>query len=50
MSSRADFTLLVEDLSAPFVNGKAAEDYEVLIGFTQGSAGDGEKKRRKRSD
>ena len=46
--SRADFTLLVEDLSVPFVNAKAAEDYEILIGFTKGEAGDGEKKRRKR--
>jgi hypothetical protein len=46
--SRADFTLLVEDLSVPFVNAKAAEDYEILIGFTKGDAGDGEKKRRKR--
>jgi len=46
--SRADFTLLVEDLSVPFVNAKAAEDYEILIGFTKGDAGDDEKKRRKR--
>jgi hypothetical protein len=46
--SRADFTLLVEDLSAPFVNAKAAEDYEVLVGFTKGDAGAGEKKRPKK--
>ncbi len=39
--SRADFTLLVEDLSAPFVNAKAAEDYEVLVGFTKGERGRG---------
>ena len=46
--SRADFTLLVEDLSAPFVNAKAAEDYEVLVGFTKGEADKGEKKRPKK--
>ena len=46
--SRADFTLLVEDLSAPFVNANAAEDYEVLIGFTKGDAGDGGRKRGKK--
>jgi hypothetical protein len=45
--SRADFTLLVEDLSAPFVNAKTAEDYEILVGFTKGDAGDGGKKRKK---
>jgi len=39
--SRADFTLLVENLSAPFVSSKAADDYEVLIGFTQGGGGGG---------
>lgn len=50
--SRADFTLLVEDISAPFISSKAADDYEVLIGFMQGggAAGEGgaEKPRRKR--
>jgi hypothetical protein len=45
--SRADFTLLVEDLSAPFVSAKAAEDYEILIGFTS-AAGDGAKKHGKK--
>ncbi len=45
--SRADFTLLVEDLSAPFVNAKAAEDYEILLGFTS-AASDAEKKRPKK--
>jgi len=45
--SRADFTLLVDDLSAPFVNAKAAEDYEVLVGFTKGGAGESGKKRKK---
>ncbi len=44
--SRADFTLLVEDLSAPFVNAKAAEDYEVLVGFAGATNEGGEKKRR----
>jgi len=46
--SRADFTLLVEDLSAPFVNAKAGEDYEILVGFTKGDTGDGDKKRPKK--
>ncbi|HTO80157.1 MAG TPA: hypothetical protein VMJ31_10340 [Methylocystis sp.] len=46
--SRADFTLLVEDLSAPFVNAKAAEDYEILVGFKKGEAGDATKKRAKK--
>ena len=45
--SRADFTLLVEDLSAPFVNAKAAEDYEILLGFTS-AASDAAKKRPKK--
>ena len=49
--ARADFTLLVEDLTAPFVNAKAAEDYEVLVGFTQGGAdgADGDKKPRRKN-
>lgn len=45
--SRADFTLLVEDLSAPFVNAKAADDYEILLGFTS-AANDAAKKRPKK--
>ena len=46
--SRADFTLLVEDLSAPFVNAKAADDYEILLGFTSAAASDAAKKRPKK--
>jgi hypothetical protein len=52
-AARADFTLLVEALEAPFISQKAAEDYEVIVGFTQGGAESAaqkpEKKRRKRA-
>jgi len=37
-ASRGEFTLLVEDLSAPFVSAKAGDDYEVIVGFV-GDAG-----------
>jgi hypothetical protein len=50
--ARADFTLLVEQLTAPYISAKAGEDYEIVIGFAQGggsSSGSGaETKRRKR--
>ncbi|WP_435072783.1 hypothetical protein [Methylocystis bryophila] len=39
--SRADFTLLVEDFTAPFVNSKAAEDYEILVGFAGAAKNEG---------
>ncbi len=37
-ASRADFSLLVEDLSAPFISSKAGDDYEVVVGFVQSAA------------
>jgi hypothetical protein len=50
-AARADFTLLVEALEAPFISQRAAEDYEVIVGFTQSGAESAaskpEKKRRK---
>jgi len=50
-ASRADFTLLADDLEAPYVSAKADEDYEVLIGFVKGGAtapdGGPEKPKRK---
>ena len=36
-AARADFRLLADPISAPTV-AKAQEDYEILIGFTQGGA------------
>jgi hypothetical protein len=52
-SARADFTLLVETLQAPFISQRAAEDYEVIVGFAQSAADSAapkpEKKRRKPS-
>ena len=50
-AARADFTLLVETLEAPFISQRAAEDYEVIVGFKQSGADTAtpkpEKKRRK---
>jgi hypothetical protein len=37
-AARADFTLLVDDLSAPFISAKAADDYEVVMSFVPGGA------------
>jgi len=51
-AARADFSLLVEALDAPFISQKAAEDYEVVVGFVQSGAEappNTEKKRRKRA-
>ncbi len=45
---RADFTLLVEDFSAPFLNAKAADDYEIVVGFKGPASEGGAKKTRKR--
>ncbi len=36
-AARADFNLLVEGLSAPFISPTASEDYEVVVGFGQGA-------------
>ena len=50
-AARADFTLLVDTLEAPFISQRAAEDYEVIVGFKQSGADTAtpkpEKKRRK---
>ena len=52
-AARADFTLMVETLEAPFISQRAAEDYEVIVGLTQSgaepAAAKPEKKRRKRA-
>ncbi len=51
-AARNEFTLLVEQLEAPFISAKAAEDYEVIVGFTGAGAapaGGPEKRRRSRS-
>lgn len=52
-AARADFTLMVEALEAPFISQRAAEDYEVIVGLTQSgaepAAAKPEKKRRKRA-
>ncbi|WP_363349867.1 hypothetical protein [Methylocystis echinoides] len=45
--TRADFSLLAEPLSAP-ANGKAQEEYEVLVGFTEGLADAADKPARGR--
>jgi hypothetical protein len=37
-AARADFSLLVEELQAPFISQRAAEDYEIIVGFTQSGA------------
>ena len=37
-AARKDFSLLVDTLEAPFISAKAAEDYEVIVGFTGGAA------------
>jgi hypothetical protein len=53
-AARADFNLLVEGLEAPYISQKAAEDYEVVMGFTQSGAESAapksEKKRRSRAE
>jgi hypothetical protein len=41
-AARADFSLLADPLSAP-ATGKAVEEYEIAVGFTEGSADTGEK-------
>lgn len=38
-AARAEFSLLVDDLSAPFISSRAAEDYEVVVSFVQGGEG-----------
>ncbi|HMK88044.1 MAG TPA: hypothetical protein VK446_00210 [Methylocystis sp.] len=35
-AARGEFIVLVEDLSAPFISAKAADDYEVMVGFQGG--------------
>jgi len=40
--ARADFRLLADPLAVP-ANGKAQEEYEILVGFTDGAADAGEK-------
>ncbi|HYA81539.1 MAG TPA: hypothetical protein VED87_11485 [Methylocystis sp.] len=46
-ASRGDFTLLVEDLSAPYISAKAADDYEVLIGFVGDSSSPAARSKRR---
>ncbi len=41
-AARADFSFLADPLSAP-ANGKALEEYEIVVGFTEGSADVGDK-------
>jgi len=41
-AARADFRLLAEPISFP-ATAKAQEEYEILVGFTEGSADSGEK-------
>ena len=43
-AARNDFTLLVEDLDAPFISVNTADDYEVVIGLTQEGAAAAEKR------
>jgi hypothetical protein len=49
--SRADFTLLVENLTVPYISAKSADDYEIVVGFGKGAEaapdGDGAKKPRR---
>ncbi|MGA8170076.1 MAG: hypothetical protein WB816_04485 [Methylocystis sp.] len=47
-AARADFSLLVESIEAPFISQKAAEDYEVVVGFTQAAAAAAPKPEKKR--
>ncbi len=47
-AARADFSLLVEALEAPFISQRAAEDYEVVVGFTQSAAEAAPKPEKKR--
>lgn len=35
--ARADFRLLAEPVSVPAVSARAQDDYEILVGFTQGA-------------
>jgi hypothetical protein len=48
--SRGEFSLVVEDLSAPIVSANANDDYEIIIGFAPeaGTATSPGKKRRKK--
>lgn len=45
--ARADFRLLADPLTAP-ATGKPQEDYEILVGFTEGAADAGDKPTRSR--
>jgi len=47
-ASRGDFTLLIEDLSAPYISAKAADDYEVVVGFVGDSSSPGARAKRRR--
>jgi hypothetical protein len=49
-ATRAEFRIVAEPLSVPYLGQHAADDYEILVGFTQGGAeaGDHPKKAHKR--
>jgi hypothetical protein len=47
-AARGDFTLLVDDLSAPFISSKAADDYEVVMSFAPSAEGPAKPARRSR--
>lgn len=47
-ASRADFRLLADPVNVPVVSARAQDDYEILVGFTQGAAENIEKPARKK--
>ncbi len=47
-ATRAEFQLVSDPLSVPFLNQHAADDYQVIVGFEQGGADTGEKPEKKR--
>lgn len=47
-ATRAEFRIVAEPLSVPYLGQHAADDYEILVGFTQGGAEAGAKPKKAR--
>jgi hypothetical protein len=47
-ATRAEFRIVAEPLSVPYLGQHAADDYEILVGFTQGGAEPGAKPKKAR--
>lgn len=47
-AARAEFQLIAEPLTVPYISQHAADDYEILVGFEQGGPDKGETPKRRK--